>query len=116
MTEPPIDPIDAKDDNKARYDIPDLLSDADPNAYAAFLKQAGDLHAAADLLGDAWNLVGLMLTIVGNTGDARDMQTEAGLKAVEEKLRQANARIDEHQTHYANLFLAYCELKARSAP
>ena len=108
MTEPPIDPEDDND----RYDIPDLLSDADPNAYAAFLKQAGDLYAVADLLGDAWNLVGLMLTIVGDTGDARDMQTEAGLKAIEEKLRQANARIDEHQTHYANLFLAYCKLKA----
>ena len=122
MTEPPIDPEDDMDrevrEDIARYEVPDLLSDttysADPTVYSAFSEQAEDLHAVEDLLGDAWNLVGLMLTSVGETGDARDMQTEVGLKVIEEKLRTAHARIDEHHTHYTNLFLAYCELKAKA--
>jgi len=122
MTEPPSDPEDDNKDRKVseervRYEVPDLLADtaydADPKAYAAFSQQAEDLHAVEDLLGDAWNLVGLMLTSVGDTGDARDMQTEAGLKVIEEKLRQAHAKIDEHHTRYTNLFLAYFDLKAR---
>ena len=122
MTEPPINPEDDDKDREvredsARYAVPDLLADTsyepDPNAYAAFSEQAGDLHGVEDLLGDAWNLVGLMLTSVGEIGDSRDMQTEAGLKVIEDKLRQAHARIDEHHTHYTNLFLAYCDLKAK---
>ena len=121
MTTSPTDPEDGNSErevreDKARYEVPDLLSDTsydtDPNAYKAFSEQAEDLHAAEDLLGDAWNLVGLMLTSVGETGDARDMQTEAGLKVIEEKLSKAHARIDEHHTHYTNLFLAYCDLIA----
>ena len=123
MTEPPSDPDDDKKvhevrEDKARYEVPDLLSDQtydpDPKAYVAFSEQAGDLHAVEDLLGDAWNLVGLMLTTVGEVGDARDMQTEAGLKVIEEKLRKAHARMDEHHAHYTNLFLAYCDLKAKA--
>ena len=123
MTEPPFDPKDDNKDrnvreDKARYEVPDLLSDADydadPKAYAAFAEQAGNLHSVEDLLCDAWNLVGLMLTSVGETGDARDMQTEAGLKVIEEKLNKAHAKIDVHHTHYTNLFLAYCDLKAKA--
>lgn len=122
MTEPPIDPEDDDKDreareDRARYEVPDLLSDTtydpDPKAYDAFAEQAADLHRVEDLLGDAWNLVGLMLTSVGEIGDSRDMQTEAGLKVIERKLRKAHARIDQHHTHYTNLFLAYCDLKAR---
>ena len=120
MTKPPFDGEDDEDrevsEGKTRYQVPDLLSDAtyspDPNAYAAFSEQVRDLHRVEDLLGDAWNLVGLMLSSVGEIGDSRDMQTEAGLKVIEEKLRKAHARIDEHNTNYTNLFLAYCELKA----
>ena len=63
--------------------IPDRLSgtehDADPMAYAAFEDHAKQLHKAEGLLDDAWNLVQLMLAAIGDEGDDRAMQTEAGL-------------------------------------
>lgn len=126
MAEPPFDPKDDSKDRKVKedkedtalYEVPNLLSDldydADPQAYAAFSEQTDNLHAVEDLLCDAWSLVGLMLNSVGETGDARDMQVEAGLKVIEEKLNTAHTRIDVHNTHYTNLFLAYCELKAKA--
>ena len=98
--------------------IPDRLSDpghdADPLAYAAFEDHAKQLHKAEGLLDDAWNLLRLMLAAIGDEGDDRAMQTEAGLKVIEKKLSKAHAQIDRHHTRYTNLFLAYFDLRDRT--
>ena len=69
------------------------------------------LGDAEDLLDEALNLVGLMLAAVGEKGDGLAMQTEAGLKAAEERLRKARIRIDEHDTCHRSLLLAYRDLQ-----
>ena len=102
----------------SEFYIPDLLSDteydANPKAYAAFAQQAKHLHKVESLLDDAWNLVRLMQASLGDEGDDRAMQIEAGLKAVEKKLGKAHAQIDRHHTRYTNLFFAYFDLKDKS--
>jgi hypothetical protein len=97
--------------------IPDLLSDteydANSKAYSAFAQQAKHLHKVEGLLDDAWNLVRLMEASLGNDGDDRAMQIEAGLKAVEKKLSKAHAHVDKHHTRYTNLFFAYFDLREK---
>ena len=117
---PPV--FDAHADRQVREDkglyIPDLLSDAEydasPQAYAAFADHAKHLHKAEGLLDEAWNLVRLMLAALGDEGDSRAMQTEAGLKVIEKKLSKAHTRIDKHHTRYTNLFFAYFDLKDKT--
>lgn len=98
--------------------IPDLLSDAEydasSKAYSAFAQQAKQLHKAEGLLDDAWNLVRLMQASLGDEGDDRAMQIEAGLKAIEKKLSKAHAQIDRHHTRYTNLFFVYFELRDKT--
>ena len=98
--------------------IPDLLSDAEydanSKAYSVFAQQAKQLHKAESLLDDAWNLVRLMQASLGDEGDGRAMQIEAGLKAVEKKLSKAHAQIDRHHTRYTNLFFAYFDLRDKT--
>ena len=65
-------------------------------------------------MGNAWNLVRLMQASLGDEGNDRAMQIEAGLKAVEKKLRKAHDQIDRHDTRYTNLFLAYFDLWGKS--
>ncbi len=116
-TNPPV--FDPHADRQVREDkgyyIPELLSDAEydasPKAYAAFADHARHLHKADGLLDEAWNLVRLMLAAIGDEGDSRAMQTEAGLKVIEKKLSKAHTRIDKHHTRYTNLFFAYCNVK-----
>ena len=64
-----------------------------------------------DQLDEALNLVGLMLTAVCDKSDGLAMQTGAGLKAAEERLRKARIRIDEHETCHRSLLLAYRDLQ-----
>ncbi len=117
---PPV--FDVHADRQVREDkgfyIPDLLSDAEydanPQAYAAFADHARHLHKADGLLGEAWNLVRLMLAALGDEGDSRAMQTEAGLKVIEKKLSKAHTRIDRFHPRYTNLFLAYFDLKDKT--
>jgi hypothetical protein len=104
-------------ENRGFY-IPNLLSDAeciaDPEAYSALAQQAKYLHKAEGLLDDAWNLTRLMLASLGDEGDDRAMQSEAGLKAIERKLSKAHAKVDKHDTRYTNLFLAYFHLRDKA--
>ncbi len=114
--------FDMHADRQVREDeefyIPDLLSDAEydasPKAYVAFADHAKHLHKAEGLLDEAWNLVRLMLAAIGDAGDSRAMQTEAGLKVIEKKLSKAHTRIDRFHPRYTNLFLAYFELKDKT--
>lgn len=98
--------------------IPDLLSDAqydaNPKAYAAFADHDRHLHKAEGLLGEAWNLVRLMLAALGDEGDSRAMQTEAGMKVIEKKLSKAHTQIDKQHTRHTNLYLAYFDLKDKA--
>lgn len=100
------------------FHVPDLLSDtgydANSKAYSAIAQQIKHLHRAEGLLDDAWNLARLMLTSIGDVGDSRAMQTEAGLKAIEKSLREAHAQIDKHHSRYTNLFFAYFDLKEKT--
>ena len=97
------------------YYVPDLLSDKDYDpdrqAYAAAEDHATHLRDAERLLNDALNLVGLMLTAIGDDCDSRAMQSEVALKIIEKKLRKTHRRIDQHDRHHTNLFLAYYGLK-----
>lgn len=97
--------------------IPELLTDpgydAAPKTCAAFEKQAKPLHDVEGLIGDAWNLAGLMLAAMADEHDDRAMQTYTGLKVIEEKLSEAHNRIDRLHTQYTNLFLAYFDLKEK---
>ena len=119
----PITPLfEARVDRQVREDeefyIPDRLSDkeydANPKAYAAFTKHAKHLHKTERLLDDAWNLVRLMQASLGDEGDDRAMQSEAGLKAIEKKLSKAHNQIDRLHTRYTNLFFAYFDLKEKT--
>ena len=69
------------------------------------------LRDTEGLLDEALNLVGLMLAAVENESDSRAMQTEAGLRAVERRLRTARIRVDEHDSCYEQLLSVYCGLK-----
>ena len=119
-TNPPVfDPHADRQVREAKgYYIPDLLSDAEydasPKAYAEFDDHAKHLHKADGLLDEAWNLVRLMLAALGDEGDSRAMQTEAGLKVIEKKLSKAHTRIDMHHTRYTNLFFAYFDVKDKT--
>ena len=98
--------------------IPDFLSDeqhdSNPEAYAAFEKHTNHLGKAERLLGEALNLVGLMLASLGDEGDSRAMQIDAALRVIEKKLSKAYNRIDKHHTRYTNLFLAYFDLRDKA--
>jgi len=98
--------------------IPDFLSDkqhdTNPEAYSAAADHAEHLLRAEHLLGEALNLVGLMLASLGDESDSRAMQTETALKLIEKKLKTAYNRIDKHDARHTNLFLAYFDLKDKT--
>lgn len=98
--------------------IPDVLSDAEydakPEAYSLAAEHAQHLYKAQGLVGEALNLVGLMLASLGDEGDARAMQTETGLKVIEKKLKKAYNRIDKHDRRHTNLFLAYVNVRGKT--
>ena len=98
-----------------RFDIPNLLSDTrydtDLLTRAAAKDHASDLINTERKLDEALNLVGLMLAAIGDLSDARAMQTETGLNAIEKKLRRARDCLDKHDTRHLNLFLAYVDLR-----
>ena len=94
--------------------IPDVLSDAEydaePEAHSLAADHAQHLYKAQRVVGEALNLAGLMLASLGEEGDSRAMQTETGLKVIENKLKKAYNRIDKHDRRHTNLFLAYFDL------
>ena len=94
--------------------VPDLLSDpgydVDSDTSAAFDKHAKHLRKTEGLIVDAKDLAALMRAANSDGYDERAMQTEAGLKAIETKLRKAHSRINRLERRYRNLFLAYSEL------
>lgn len=97
--------------------VPDLLSDKDydpdEQTYAAAEDYATHLTAAEVLLNDVLNLVGLLLTAIGDIGDGRAMQSEVALKIIEKKVQEAHNRINQHDRRHTNLFLAYSYLKGK---
>lgn len=105
------------EEDKGFY-IPDFLSDPDYDAQAEAYSIAADhakhLHRAERLLGEALNLAGLMLVSLGDEGDRRAMQMETALTVIEKKLTKAYNRIDKHDAHHTNLFLAYFDLKGKA--
>ena len=63
----------------------------------------------------AWLVVGYDDSLpVGVENDARAMQSYAALKVIEKTLRKAHRCVDKHDRRYANLFLAYFDLKKKS--
>lgn len=100
------------------FDVPDLLSDkdydADRQAYAAAREYAVYLQKAEGLVCQAEDLVGLMLAAIGDECDARAMQSYTALKVIEKTLRKAHRCVNKHDRRYANLFLAYFDLKDKS--
>ena len=52
-----------------------------------------------------------MLASLDDESDGRAMQTIAGLRVVEQKLRKAHGQIDKHHTRHRNLLLAYFDLQ-----
>ena len=98
--------------------VPDVLSDkhddTNSEAYALAAEHARHLYKAQGLLGEALNLAGLMLASLVDEGDSRAMQTDTALKVIEKKLMKAYNRIDKHDRHHTNLFLAYFNLRAKS--
>ena len=126
--------FDATDgaDNKASFDphsdrqvredkgfyIPDILSDephdARQEAYSAAMDRAKHLRKAERLVGDAMNLVGLLLVSLNDESDSRAMQIDTALRVIEKKLGNAYNGIDRHDRRHTNLFLAYFDLKGRA--
>ena len=100
------------------FDVPDLLSDkdydVDRQAYSAAREYAVHLQKAEGLVCQAEDLVGLMLAAIGDESDARAMQSYAALKVIEKTLRKAHRCVNKHDRCYANLFLAYFDLKNKS--
>ena len=101
-----------------RFDVPDLLSDkdydADRHAYCAAREYAAHLQKAESLVCRAEDLVGLMRAAISYESDARAMQADAALSVIGKKLAKAHSRINRHDRRHTNLFLAYCELKAKA--
>ena len=95
--------------------VPDLLSDKDYDTdlqtYAAAKEHAAHLHKAEGLVCQAEDLVGLMRAAISYESDARAMQADTALAAIEKKLRRAHRHINKHDRQHANLFLAYFEPK-----
>ena len=98
--------------------IPELLTDpdykVDTEVYAAFDVYAEQLRKAEGLVCDARDLAGLMLAAISDEYDARAMQSDAGLRAIADKLREAHERINRSSARFMNLFLAYSESKGES--
>lgn len=107
-----------EDQDDRRFDVPDLLSekdyDIDMQVCAAAREHANYLSKAERKLDQALNLVGLMLAAIGDLSDARAMQTETGLNAIEKKLGAARTWLDKHDTRHLNLFLAYFDLRGKT--
>ena len=104
-------------EDKAFY-IPDLLSDEEDDsnreAHAAAVDHAKHLGQAEHLLGEALNLVGLLLASLGDESDSRAMQIDTALRVIEKKLSKAYNRIDKHDRRHTNLFLAYFDLRGKA--
>jgi hypothetical protein len=81
---------------------------ADPEAHAAHL------YEAQGQIGDALNLAGLLLASLEDQGDARAMQVSTAVTVIEEKLKNAYNRLDEHEARHTKLFLAYAELRDKA--
>ena len=98
--------------------VPDLLSgnhdDINQYAYAAAEKHAKHLRDAEHLVNEALNLVGLLRAAIGDDCDNRAMQSEIALTIIEKKLLKTGRRINQHDRHHANLFLAYVDLKGKA--
>ncbi len=99
--------------------VPDLLSDEDfepgPALYDAAEEHARYLREAERYIDDALNLADVLRAAMGDAGDSRAMQVDTVLKIVGKKLSKAHARIDAYDTNHMNLFMAYVELRNRSA-
>lgn len=99
--------------------VPDFLLDDDyeirPALFDAAEEHARDLHEAERCIDEALNLADVLRAAMGDAGDSRAMQVDTVMAIVREKLSRAHARIDEYETRYLNLFIAYVELKKQSA-
>ena len=101
-------------EEKGVYDsgpVPVTEREAIPGPATATADHAKHLRKAESTIDDASNLVGLMLASLDDESDGRAMQTIAGLRVIERKLRKALGQIDKHHTSHRNLFLAYVDLK-----
>lgn len=93
---------------RPEFHVHEDRGDYDPETHAAHL------HEAQSQLGDALNLAGLVLASLEDHGDARAMQVSAAVTAIEEKLKSAYTRLDEHEACHAKLFLAYADLRDKT--
>ena len=112
-------PVDWQIREDRSFYVPDVLSDKDHDTdlqtYAAAKEHAAHLHKAEGLVCQAEDLVGLMRAAISYESDARAMQADTALAAIEKKLRRAHSHINKHDRHHANLFLAYFDLKEKVA-
>jgi len=95
--------------------IPDYLTgDLRPDLYPAADDHARHLRDTERCLDDALNLAGTLRAALEEAGDSRAMQADTVLKIIEERLNEAHAAIDRHDTRFMNLFMAYFDLKGRA--
>ena len=97
-------------DRPSTYRVREDRSEYDVEADAAAADLARQLHKAQGLVGEALNLVGLLLAALENQGDRRAMQIHTGVQLIEKKLQKAYNRLDEYEIRHTKLFPAYGEL------
>ena len=93
----------------------DTDDEVGPERQATFDTYAEHLLEAEGLVCAARDLAGLMLAAISYECDSRAMQSEAGLRAIEDRLGEAHKRIDWSRVRFMKLFLAYSELKGESS-
>lgn len=77
--------------------------DADTDTHDAATDHAKPLHEAQHLVGDVLNLAGLLLAALEDQGDARAMQVSTAVTVIEDKLKAAYNRLDEHEARHVTL-------------
>jgi hypothetical protein len=92
-------------DTQPGYRVAEDKGSYDADAHAAAAEHGKHLYKAQGLVGDALNLAGLVLKSLEDEGDARAMQIEAAVRAIETTLQKAHRQIDRHEARYTKLFL-----------
>ncbi len=98
--------------------IPNIITEegyrANPEFFSAAFGHAKNLSKAKRLLGEALDLTKLMSAALSGESSNRFVQAETTCRLIEKKLGKAYERIERHDIHHSNLFLAYFDLKGRT--
>ena len=98
--------------------IPNVITEegyrANPEFFSAAFGHAKNLSKAKRLLGEALDLTKLMSVALSGESRNRFVQAETACRIIEKKLGKAYERIERHDIHHSNLFLAYFDLKGRT--